>query len=359
MPIISNFPSGIGLPDGGTEGQILTMTGGEAAWQDAPDTGVTTFNGRSGAVSPQEGDYTAAMVGARPDNWTPSAEDVGAVPTTRTVNGQALSQDIILDYEDVGARPATWMPSATDVGAIPASQKGAASGVAELDSTGRVPSTQLPSYVDDVVEVTSYGNLPSPGEDGKIYVTEDTNRQYRWSGSSYVEISPSLALGETSSTAYRGDRGKAAYDHSQITNGNPHGTTAEDVGARPNTWTPTAAEVGAVPTSRTVNGKALSANIELTAGDVGALANTWMPTAEEVGALPADTTLADITDDANHRTVTDSEKTTWNAKLSQVFSVGTSAPSNTNLLWIDTTASTGGLKYYNGSAWTHVPVAYT
>ena len=57
----------------------------------------------------------------------------------------------------------------------------------------------------------------------------DTNLTYRWSGSAYVEISPSLALGETSSTAYRGDRGKTAYDHSQVT-GNPHGTTKANVG---------------------------------------------------------------------------------------------------------------------------------
>ena len=220
-----------GLPEGGTTGQILTKTSDGAEWADAPDTGVTTFNGRSGAVTPQTGDYTAEMVGARPSTWTPSAADVGAIPTARTVNGKALSADITLDAEDVGA--------------IPASQKGAASGVAELDSTGRVPSAQLPSYVDDVIEVTSYSALPNPGEDGKIYITEDTNLQYRWSGTQYVEISPSLALGETSSTAYRGDRGKTAYDHSHTT-GNPHNTTAADVGARPDTWTPTASEVGAI-----------------------------------------------------------------------------------------------------------------
>lgn len=207
-----------GLPEGGTTGQILTKTSDGAEWADAPDTGVTTFNGRSGAVTPQTGDYTAEMVGARPSTWTPSADDVGAVPTARTVNGKALSADITLDAEDVGA--------------IPASQKGAASGVAELDSTGRVPSAQLPSYVDDVIEVTSYSALPNPGEDGKIYITEDTNLQYRWSGTQYVEISPSLALGETASTAYRGDRGKTAYDHSQTT-GNPHETTAAEVGAMP------------------------------------------------------------------------------------------------------------------------------
>jgi len=98
---------------------------------------------------------------------------------------------------------------------IPLSQKGANSGVAELDSSGVVPSSQLPSFVDDVVEATDFANLPGTGETGKIYVTLDDNKTYRWSGSAYIEISTSLALGETSSTAYRGDRGKTAYDHSQ------------------------------------------------------------------------------------------------------------------------------------------------
>ena len=133
---------------------------------------------------------------------------------------------------EVGARPDTWTPSAGDVGSIPVSQKGAASGEAELDSSGKVPSAQLPSYVDDVVEFASRDSFPGTGEDGKIYIAEDTNLTYRWSGTQYVEISPSLALGETSSTAYRGDRGKTAYDHSQTT-GNPHNTTAADVGAMP------------------------------------------------------------------------------------------------------------------------------
>ena len=116
---------------------------------------------------------------------------------------------------------------------IPAGEKGTASGVAELDGSGKVPSSQLPSYVDDVVEYASRSAFPGTGESGKIYVALDANLTYRWSGSEYVEISPSLALGETESTAYRGDRGKAAYDHSQITSGNPHGTTAADVGAMP------------------------------------------------------------------------------------------------------------------------------
>lgn len=100
-------------------------------------------------------------------------------------------------------------------GAIPSSQKGVANGVATLGSDGKVPSSQLPSYVDDVLEYANKASFPTTGETGKIYVAKDTNIVYRWSGSAYVEISSSLALGETSSTAYRGDRGKIAYDHSQ------------------------------------------------------------------------------------------------------------------------------------------------
>lgn len=80
---------------------------------------------------------------------------------------------------------------------------------------GKVPAAQLPSYVDDVLEYEDRAHFPATGEAGKIYVALDTNKTYRWSGSAYTEISESLALGETSSTAYRGDRGKIAYDDSQ------------------------------------------------------------------------------------------------------------------------------------------------
>lgn len=110
------------------------------------------------------------------------------------------------------------------------SQKGAVNGLAELDASGKVPASQLPAYVDDVVEAANFAALPATGETGKIYITLDTNITYRWSGSAYVEISASLALGETSSTAYRGDRGKIAYDHSQDVTTNPHNVTKAQVG---------------------------------------------------------------------------------------------------------------------------------
>ena len=87
--------------------------------------------------------------------------------------------------------------------------KGAPNGLASLNESGIIPSAQLPSYVDDVIEVDTFSNLPGTGESGKIYIVQDTNLTYRWSGTAYVEISKSLALGETSSTAYPGDKGKA------------------------------------------------------------------------------------------------------------------------------------------------------
>lgn len=123
--------------------------------------------------------------------------------------------------------------SADQVGAIPMTQKGTADGVASLDSSGKVPASQLPGFVDDVREFDNREAFPGTGEDGVIYIANDTNQTYRWGGSDYVPIGSDLALGETSSTAYPGDKGKTAYDHSQVKTGNPHGTTATDVGAAP------------------------------------------------------------------------------------------------------------------------------
>lgn len=112
--------------------------------------------------------------------------------------------------------------TSSEVGAIDSTLKGSVNGVAELDENGLVPASQLPSYVDDVVEGYYYNNnfykestheTLIVGESGKIYLDLTENITYRWGGSSWVKMSSPLALGETSSTAYRGDRGKYAYDH--------------------------------------------------------------------------------------------------------------------------------------------------
>lgn len=116
---------------------------------------------------------------------------------------------------------------------VPTSQKGTNNGVATLDSSGKVPTSQLPSFVDDVIEAENKGALPPAGEEGKIYVTKDDNKTYRWSGSSYVEISASLALGETTGTAYEGNKGKANADAIEALKGRVEAveTTTQDLGA--------------------------------------------------------------------------------------------------------------------------------
>ena len=211
--------------------------------------------------------------------------------------------------------------------------------VAVSKLSGVIDASHLPSYVDDVIEgyynsskfyktKNSNGTYATEitGEAGKIYVNLNDNKTYRWSGTAYVVISETLALGETSSTAYRGDRGAAAYSHISRTD-NPHGVTKSQVGlgnvenkssatirgeltkanvttalgytpptADTNTWRPVVNNLAStatdqslsaaqgkvlndkfgsyVPTSRTVNGKALTGNISLSYGDVGAAASS-------------------------------------------------------------------------------------
>lgn len=129
---------------------------------------------------------------------------------------------------------------------------------------GKVPAAQLPSFVDDVEEYSDTSAFPVTGEAGKLYVALDTNRTYRWSGSIYVEVSESLALGETSSTAYAGNKGKANAD------------AIADMQAL-------------IPSNATTSNKLSTMN------DI--------PTA-----------LSAFTDDASHRLVTDAEKAGWDSK---------------------------------------------
>ena len=163
----------------------------------------------------------------------------GKVPTTRKVNGHALSADVTITKGDVSLGNVdntadTDKPVSTAVQnalnlKMNSSARGAISGVASLDENGKVPASQLPSYVDDVIEgyyhegsfyTTSNHSTAITGESGKIYIdlTSGGARQvYRWGGTAYAPIPIGLALGETSTTAYRGDYGAAAYAHA-VTN---------------------------------------------------------------------------------------------------------------------------------------------
>lgn len=147
---------------------------------------------------------------------------------------------------------------------------------------GTIPTDNLPSFVDDVIEGT-LSTFPATGETGKIYVDTTTNKTYRWSGSKYVEISASLALGETSSTAYRGDRGKVAYDHTTRTD-NPHKVTAAQVGAAASSHKHSAADVtsGTLPVARGGTGATTRAN-----AIHGLFDNTTFPVTSASDDLPS------------------------------------------------------------------------
>lgn len=102
-----------------------------------------------------------------------------------------------------------------DIARIPSIPDSKITGISASKITGTIPAGNLPSYVDDVLEYDSKSVFPEEGEAGKIYIDKATNKTYRWGGSSYAEISASLALGTTSSTAFRGDYGNVAYQHAQ------------------------------------------------------------------------------------------------------------------------------------------------
>lgn len=133
----------------------------------------------------------------------------GKAPTSHT---HTTAQVTGLDTALAGKANTAHSHSASDI----------TSGVLNVDRVPSIPATKLtgiinqanlPSYVDDVLEFANKTAFPTQGESGKIYVAQDTNKTYRWGGTAYVEISPSLAIGTTSSTAFRGDYGNTAYQH--------------------------------------------------------------------------------------------------------------------------------------------------
>lgn len=216
-------PDKVTVPYATSAGDSATVSNHTVA-TDVPANAVFTDTTYSDATTSASGLMSASDKTTINSLGTAAFRDI---PTS----GDASTSEVVLgaDSRLSDARPASdvssWAKASTkptytasEVGAIASTAKGANNGVAELDSTGKVPSSQLPSYVDDVLEYNSSSDFPLTGESGKIYIAKDTNKTYRWSGTTYTEISESLALGETSSTAFRGDHGKTAYDHASDAN---------------------------------------------------------------------------------------------------------------------------------------------
>jgi hypothetical protein len=135
---------------------------------------------------------------------TTAETDIANIEDGTTIVGKANAD------KDGNEFDATYLKKASASSTyVPLSSKGVANGVAPLDSNNKIPSIHLPGGVDDIKEFANLASFPATGEASIIYVALDTNIIYRWSGSAYVEISSSLALGTTSSTAFPGDRGLA------------------------------------------------------------------------------------------------------------------------------------------------------
>lgn len=158
-----------------------------------------TLKGNNTSASANADDLTIsevlAMLGIDLDKLYSKVSDVKVNGVTAVVDGVALI-DLDTPIND----------------ALKSLMVGLPNGVATLDGSGKVPQSQLPSYVDDVLEYESKSSFPTTGEAGKIYVDKATNRTYRWGGSTYVEISSSLAIGEVTGTAADAGAAKNHYN---------------------------------------------------------------------------------------------------------------------------------------------------
>lgn len=205
------------LTQDSTDGHKITLTpsSGTATTITIPDNNTTYSAGTGIGIS----GTTISNIGVR-------SISTGSSNGTISVNTNGTSADVAV--KGLGSLAYKSSLSASDVSAVPTSSVGVAGGVASLDDTGLVPSSQLPSYVDDTIEgyyssgvfyKDSSHTTAITGESGKIYVDLDTNKIYRWSGSTYVVISDTITLGTTSSTAFRGDYGNTAYTHAATNKG--------------------------------------------------------------------------------------------------------------------------------------------
>lgn len=189
------------------------------------------------AKAPTKPSYSKAEVGlGNVDNTADSAKSVKYATSAGSAGAVA--------WANVSGKPATFAPSAHNhndlyyqksevdgklSGKAASSHKHGAADITSVNASaisGVIAAANLPSFVDDVIEGYLNGGkfykekktngtyvTEITAESGKIYINLNDSKTYRWSGSAYAVISETIALGETSSTAYRGDRGAAAYNH--------------------------------------------------------------------------------------------------------------------------------------------------
>ena len=223
-------------------------------------TGTTTSTGTGSVVRSASPTFTGA-----PLSTTASADtNTTQIATTAFVIGQASSTSPVMNgTATVGtslryARADHVHPS--DTSKVNTSLLGVANGVATLDSGGKVPTSQLPAYVDDVLEYANLASFPATGETGKIYVAIDTNKTYRWSGSTYIYITSGAVdsvAGKTGVVSLvKGDVGLSNVDNTS--------DATKSIGGN-------AATATKLATARSINGVPFdgTADITIAAGESG------------------------------------------------------------------------------------------
>lgn len=232
-------------------------------------------------TSEEKSSWNAKGTYSKPADGIPKSDLSSDIQTSL---GKADSA--IQEHQDISGKAdkATTLAGYGITDALSSGLKGVASGVAELDAAGKVPSSQLPSYVDDVLEYANKASFPSTGETGKIYVDTTANLTYRWSGSAYVEISPSLALGETSSTAYAGDKGKA---NASAISTHTSNTTVHITSAERTSWNTVTSKQNSTDNSLTTTSKTIVGAIN----EVKASAKSACDGIDSLNALDLDTRL--------------------------------------------------------------------
>jgi hypothetical protein len=192
----------ISVTDAGGDGSVaynnttgvITYTGPSATDVRAHFSAGTGITITSGAIATTITQYTdtnarSALSGSTGISYNSST---GAISSTITQYTDASARSALSASQNLTYNSSTGAFTGPDLSGLQVtSAKGAVNGYASLDSSGLVPSSQLPSYVDDVVEYAAVVNFPATGETGKIYVATGVNKTYRWSGSAYVEIAAS------------------------------------------------------------------------------------------------------------------------------------------------------------------------
>lgn len=165
---------------------------------------ITLVAGNNVTLTPDNTNKNIEIAASQPtvNDATLTIQKNGTTVNTFTANASSnVTANIQINKSDVG------LSNVTNDSQVKRSEMGVANGVATLGEDGKVPSAQLPSFVDDVLEYSQKSSFPATGESGKIYIDLSNNTTWRWSGSAYVQIKGDLVIGTTTGTAYDGGSG--------------------------------------------------------------------------------------------------------------------------------------------------------